>query len=62
MKPYIEAFIFDVDGVISSDTAEYHFLSWQQLAISGKGLVVSERPLFSGAPGAVDFGPLPAGN
>jgi beta-phosphoglucomutase len=32
MGPHIEAFIFDVNGVISSDTAEYHFLSWQQLA------------------------------
>lgn len=27
----IQAFIFDLDGVLT-DTAEYHFLAWQQLA------------------------------
>lgn len=32
MPTEIEAFIFDVDGVISNDTAEYHYRSWQQLA------------------------------
>ncbi len=29
--PKIEAFIFDLDGVIT-DTAEYHYLAWKQLA------------------------------
>lgn len=29
--PRIEAFIFDLDGVIT-DTAEYHYLAWKQLA------------------------------
>jgi kojibiose phosphorylase len=27
----VQAFIFDLDGVVT-DTAEYHYLSWQQLA------------------------------
>ena len=27
----IQAFIFDLDGVLT-DTAEHHFLAWQQLA------------------------------
>ena len=27
----IQAFIFDLDGVLT-DTAEYHFLAWKQLA------------------------------
>ena len=27
----IEAFIFDLDGVIT-DTAEYHYLAWKELA------------------------------
>ncbi|MDF2566499.1 MAG: beta-phosphoglucomutase [Massilibacillus sp.] len=27
----IKAFIFDMDGVLT-DTVEYHFQSWQQLA------------------------------
>ncbi len=27
----VQAFIFDLDGVLT-DTAEYHFLSWQALA------------------------------
>lgn len=31
MSVEIEAFIFDLDGVIT-DTAEYHFLSWKRLA------------------------------
>ena len=32
METDIEAFIFGVGGVISNDSAEYHFRSWQQLA------------------------------
>jgi beta-phosphoglucomutase len=31
MKKPLDAFIFDLDGVIT-DTAEYHFLAWQVLA------------------------------
>jgi beta-phosphoglucomutase len=31
MKKPLDAFIFDLDGVIT-DTAEYHFLAWQALA------------------------------
>lgn len=31
MKKQLDAFIFDLDGVIT-DTAEYHFLAWQALA------------------------------
>jgi beta-phosphoglucomutase len=31
MAVHIRAFIFDLDGVIT-DTAEYHYLSWQRLA------------------------------
>ena len=31
MSTSIKAFIFDLDGVIT-DTAEFHFLSWKQLA------------------------------
>jgi len=31
VTPLIRAFIFDLDGVIT-DTAEYHFLAWKQLA------------------------------
>ncbi|MFY4776385.1 beta-phosphoglucomutase [Metabacillus sp. RGM 3146] len=31
MSKPIEAFIFDLDGVIT-DTAEYHFLAWKELA------------------------------
>ncbi|KXG45023.1 beta-phosphoglucomutase [Tepidibacillus decaturensis] len=31
LKPFIEAVIFDLDGVIT-DTAEYHYLAWKQLA------------------------------
>ncbi len=31
IKKNLEAFIFDLDGVIT-DTAEYHFLSWKRLA------------------------------
>lgn len=31
MTKYPKAFIFDLDGVIT-DTAEYHFLAWKQLA------------------------------
>ena len=27
----IDAFIFDLDGVIT-DTAEYHYLAWKELA------------------------------
>ena len=30
-NPTIQAFIFDLDGVIT-DTAEFHFLAWKQLA------------------------------
>lgn len=30
-RPSIRAFIFDLDGVIT-DTAEYHYLAWKQLA------------------------------
>jgi beta-phosphoglucomutase len=29
--PHVTAFIFDLDGVIT-DTAEYHYLAWKQLA------------------------------
>lgn len=29
--PHLRAFIFDLDGVIT-DTAEYHYLAWKQLA------------------------------
>lgn len=28
----MQAFIFDLDGVLTADTLEYHYLSWQQLA------------------------------
>ena len=31
MKRYLKAFLFDLDGVIT-DTAEYHFKAWKQLA------------------------------
>ncbi|WP_394853995.1 MULTISPECIES: beta-phosphoglucomutase [Yersiniaceae] len=31
MKPLPQAVVFDLDGVIT-DTAEFHFLAWQQLA------------------------------
>lgn len=31
MTPSIKAFIFDLDGVIT-DTAEFHYLAWKQLA------------------------------
>ena len=31
MSKDIKAFIFDLDGVIT-DTAEYHYLAWKQLA------------------------------
>lgn len=31
MKRYIDAIIFDLDGVVT-DTAEYHYLAWKQLA------------------------------
>ncbi|WP_335869585.1 beta-phosphoglucomutase [Bacillus sp. 2205SS5-2] len=31
MEKLVQAFIFDLDGVIT-DTAEYHFLAWQALA------------------------------
>lgn len=33
LKPKVEAVIFDLDGVIT-DTAEFHFLAWKQLADS----------------------------
>jgi len=32
--PHLTAFIFDLDGVIT-DTAEYHYLAWKQLADEG---------------------------
>ncbi len=28
----MQAFIFDLDGVLTADTLEYHYLSWQRLA------------------------------
>ncbi len=31
MRPVIKAFLFDLDGVVT-DTAEYHFRSWQRVA------------------------------
>ncbi len=41
MKPVIEAFIFDLDGVLT-DTAEYHFLAWKRMA-DEEGLPFSRR-------------------
>src|SRR5215212_1110885 len=37
----IKAFIFDLDGVIT-DTAEFHFLAWKQLADEEKILFTRE--------------------
>ncbi|MCB0330158.1 MAG: beta-phosphoglucomutase [Bdellovibrionales bacterium] len=31
VSPYLRAVVFDLDGVVT-DTAEYHFLAWKQLA------------------------------
>jgi len=39
--PHIRAFLFDLDGVIT-DTAEYHYLAWKQLATE-EGLPLSRK-------------------
>lgn len=41
MTKYSKLFIFDLDGVIT-DTAEYHYLAWKQLAQS-LGVTIDRR-------------------